>query len=360
MRLYRKAILSFAMFTAFGLLSSVSSYLNDLAQGRQHTLTHQLFDEMTAIYIVWAIFPLMSRVMRSHRLQRASRWAALVMSCIAMAIFSVLDTSALAILRKLLSPAVGLGTYDYGNLLYRYPMELARHAPIYVVLMVSVYFFDRYRESKNRQLKHAELEAHLAEAQLKALRLQLEPHFLFNTLNTISSVMHENVARADEMLVQLSDLLRHTLKHTSAQHVTLAEELALLEKYVAIMKGRMGEALQINYFCDPTSRAAFVPPLILQPLVENAIRHGRTSSSSRLVVNIESSVKDGCMYLSVQDNGPGLAEGSLQSRHGIGLSNTEGRLQRLYGQQHTLVLEGNKGLKVSITMPLQMECPRES
>jgi LytS/YehU family sensor histidine kinase len=258
--------------------------------------------------------------------------------------------------RGLLAPAFGLGTYDYGNMLYRYPMEFAQHLLLFSVAVSTIYFVDSYREARNRQLATADLEARLAEAQLQNLRLQLQPHFLFNALNTISSVMHEDVSRADSMLAQLSDLLRRTLQLSHSQEIPLKDELSLLQLYIAIMEQRFGEELTVGFEVDPDLSEVLVPQLILQPLVENSIRYGRGSHTSKLDIHIRASQDHSDLMLSVRDNGPGISnlEDGLW-RTGIGLSNTEQRLASLYGESQRMFLENTEGLTVTIRVPMKIE-----
>ena len=192
-----------------------------------------------------------------------------------MVAFSIADTTGMSLARRLLAPLLGLGDYDYGIMLYRYPMEFAQHVFLFWFAVGSAYVFDSYRQARDRQLASAEIEARLAEAQLKNLQLQLQPHFLFNALNTISSVMYEDVRRADRMLAQLSDLLRRTLQTGHSQEVPLEEELQLVRSYIAIMEGRFGDDPQVRFSVDPDVMGALVPQLILEPLVENSMRHAR-------------------------------------------------------------------------------------
>src|ERR1700724_929579 len=130
---------------------------------------------------------------------------------------------------------------------WRYPMEFSNFVVMYAIFVGALNLFDYYRELRNRQIAAAELEARLAEAQLQNLQLQLQPHFLFNALNTISSVMYDDVRRADTMLAQLSDLLRRTLQTGHSQEVPLQEELALVKSYIAIMEERFGDDLQVEF-----------------------------------------------------------------------------------------------------------------
>jgi sensor histidine kinase YesM len=341
-------------FTAFGLLNFGYRYLDNLARGVQHTFATRLFEEMTGAYVGLMLFPLVLRLIRSARIRRSNWWSAVPLTLLVMIGFSVADTTGMSIARRLLSPLFGLGQYDYGIMLYRYPMEFAQHVLFFWFAVGAIYVFDSYHEAQNRQLASADLEARLAEAQFENLRLQLQPHFLFNALNTISSVMYEDVRRADTMMAQLCDLLRRTLHTGPSQEVSLEEELALVKSYVAVMEERFGDDFKVEFKVDPDLIHALVPQLILQPLVENAIRHARHPQSPALRLRISATQDKSDLLLQVHDDGPGLPfPGSFLK--GIGLSNTEQRLRRLYGTRQQMLLENAGGLRVTIRLPLHLE-----
>jgi LytS/YehU family sensor histidine kinase len=251
-------------------------------------------------------------------------------------------------------PLVGLGAYDYGIMPIRYLMEYPNDVMWYAVIVTFVYLFDEYRESRDHEVRTAQLEARLAQAQLHALRLQLQPHFLFNTLNTISSVLYDDPRTADEMIARLSELLRATLRTSGRQEVTLEEELWFLDLYVDIMRARFDEKLVVALDVDPAAREALVPQLLLQPLVENAIKHG---AGPRATASIDVRARrdgDG-LVLEVRDHGPGLGADASPAGHGVGLTNTMERLERLYGAGHGLTFReaDGGGLSVGIRIPFR-------
>jgi sensor histidine kinase YesM len=222
-------------------------------------------------------------------------------------------------------------------------------------VMVSVsHAFSYYRQFQERALRAKELEQRLTQARLQALQMQLNPHFLFNTLNAISTLMHRDVKAADRMLARLAELLRYALDSTDAQEVPLRQELAFLERYLEIERTRFGERLTIETQLQPETLDALVPNLVLQPLVENAIKHGveRRTKSGRITLIGE--VKGERLALQVLDNGPGLREGGVE---GIGLSNTRARLQQLYGEEHRFELrDANEGgVVVALEIPLRRD-----
>ena len=346
-------LLTFLGFTTFGILNFEYRYLDNLARGFHHTFAIHLFEEMTGAYVGLLLFPFVIWAIRRARIRHDNWWVTVPFNFLALCVFSVADTTGMSVARRLLAPLFGLGQYDYGIMLYRSPMELAQHVLLFWFAVGAIYAFDSYREARDRQVASADLEARLAEAQLQNLQLQLQPHFLFNALNTISSVMYDDVRRADTMLAQLSDLLRRTLQTGHSQEIPLEEELALVKSYIAIMEERFGDDLTVEFVVDPHVVRALVPQLILQPLVENAMRHARDPLIPKLVLCIAATQENSELLLRVQDNGPGMTvDAGDHMVKGIGLSNTEQRLRSLYGGHQQMLLENADGLRVTIRLPL--------
>lgn len=213
------------------------------------------------------------------------------------------------------------------------------------------------RQAQDRALRASQLETRLAEAQLQALQRQLHPHFLFNTLNAISALMHRDVEAADQMLSRLSDLLRIALDQRGAQEVPLKEELEFLQKYLEIEETRFGDRLTVCYDIDPVTLDAQVPNLLLQPLVENSIRHAVAVRIEPGVIEIRSRREGDFLVVSVRDNGPGLPKEGAVSGRGVGLANTRSRLEHLYGPAHRLTFSepAGGGLIVSVAVPFRAE-----
>ncbi|MGE3404136.1 MAG: sensor histidine kinase [Vicinamibacterales bacterium] len=213
---------------------------------------------------------------------------------------------------------------------------------------------DFHRESQDRALKAAQLETRLAEAQLQALQRQLHPHFLFNTLHAISALMHRDTEAADAMLARLSDLLRLTLDRIGVQEVALRDELEFIDKYLEIERTRFGERLQVSTAIDPATLDAAVPTLMLQPLVENAIRHGIAPKRGGGRVEISARRDGDSLVLGVRDNGVGLpAATRSELSTGVGLSNTRSRLEHLYRDAFSFEFGDapGGGLVVTIVLP---------
>ena len=212
-----------------------------------------------------------------------------------------------------------------------------------------------YRQFKREELKAAQLEARLVETELKTLREQLRPHFLFNTLNTIAVLVREN--KNDEavtLIARLSTLLRTSLDRTRGHEVTVRQEMEFLEGYVEIQRARFSDRLQFGLAIEPAAMEARIPNLLLQPLVENAILHGIAPKAGPGRVDVIARVEAGRLHLEVRDDGPGLTGGTPGAREGIGLSNTRERLAKIYGAhgQFSLSGEPGRGVSVRIVIPL--------
>jgi LytS/YehU family sensor histidine kinase len=217
-----------------------------------------------------------------------------------------------------------------------------------------------HAEAQERELRAAQLEARLVQAQLQALQRQLQPHFLFNSLHTISALVHRDVGAADAMIERLGDLLRMTLSAGEVPEVSLARELEHVRHYVAIEQANMGQRLVVTVDAEPSTLQAGVPALLLQPLVENAVRHGLAPRAEGGRVRITTRRLGGTLAITVLDDGLGIQQGAKAA--GIGLENTRQRLQQLYGDAHSFVVESppDGGVVVSIRMPFTAVAEREA
>ena len=224
---------------------------------------------------------------------------------------------------------------------------------IYGVIVTISHALDYYRRYHERTVHALELEKHLTEARLQALLRQLKPHFLFNTLNGIASLMHSDVNAADKMLVRLSELLRLTMHHRGQPLTPLHEEIAFIEKYLEIERIRFRDRLATEITVAPDVLDAEVPSLIIQPLVENAIRHGIEPQARPGRIVIEAKREAGGVVLIVRDNGGGLPAVE-PARQGIGLANTRERLRELYGERCRFELTNHPagGVEARIVFPV--------
>lgn len=252
----------------------------------------------------------------------------------------------------------GFGIF-LGSLLHRFPWQgsfLKSLVPWMSILMsysvllyvLTLWALLYYREARERESQQGRLATQLAEARLSALRMQLNPHFLFNSLNAITVLVRDQRSEeASEMLELLSDVLREVLQTKKHAETTLREELAFVEKYLTIEQVRFSDRLQVQWSIAATVQDALVPEFVLQPLVENAIRHGINHTTDGGVINIAAAEKDGVLVLSVCDNGRGVRSTALE---GLGLNNTRERLATLYGDDGQLTLTPVDGGGTSATL----------
>jgi LytS/YehU family sensor histidine kinase len=214
-----------------------------------------------------------------------------------------------------------------------------------------------YQAYQQRKLVASELETQLAKAQLQTLRMQLQPHFLFNTINGIMVLIQRDPLRARAMLSRMSDLLRLTLDHDASREVPLKEEIAVLRKYLDIERTRFRDRLSIEIRVGRELQNALVPTFILQPLVENCIKHGVSKVPGPALIAISARRENGSLKLTVKDNGSGIVPGRLENSEGIGLKNTRARLERMFGSDARLVIAkgASKGLEASVILPFRLD-----
>jgi two-component system LytT family sensor kinase len=226
--------------------------------------------------------------------------------------------------------------------------------PVYWAIIGLQHAVEYARQARARAVRSARLEARLIASQLQALQQQLHPHFLFNTLHAISALVHRDPDKADLMIERLSDLLRITLRKVGEQEVELAEELEYLRAYLDIEQVHFGSRLTVEYRIDAAALDALVPTLILQPLVENAIKHGLEPIVRPGTLIIEARADVDVLRIQVRDDGAGLAD-RWRRREGVGLSNARSRLDRLYGDGAGLTIRENRdtGVTVDLFLPLK-------
>jgi signal transduction histidine kinase len=329
-------------------------WLDDLVRDQSGTLPTRLVEEVTGgygafalswfTYLAWRRAPLRG----PHALHRIPGYLTLAIA------LSIANTSFMWWSRTLLFPAFGLGSYDYGRMPLRYVMEAPGSLIGFTLLIALLAVIDGIRDRRERERTQAEMERALVSSQLQSLRLQLQPHFLFNALNTISARLHEDPAAADALLGRLAELLRASLRSGEKQQVPLRDELELLRAYAEIMIARFGDPLRITISVPSELNGVLVPPLLLQPLVENAVAHGGLGKTGRSLVQVVGRNNDGLLILTVTDDGPGVAAGRDPMNAGIGLSTAARRLQLLHGDlaELTAANVANGGFRVHIKLPL--------
>jgi two-component system, LytTR family, sensor kinase len=229
---------------------------------------------------------------------------------------------------------------------------------IALLIIIAVHALFYYRRFRAGELEQASLKTQLAQAQLKALKMQLHPHFLFNTLHSISSLILEDPPKANSMIARLGDFLRLTLEHSNRQLVSLKEETEFVRCYLEIEQVRFGDRLTVNWAVDPAAHSAGVPHLILRPVVENAIQHAIAPRAAPGRIEIGARRLDSRLRIEVKDTGPGMTGpvDSLQG-HGVGLNNVQARLAQLYDGDFSFTMTNNPegGFSVVLELPFQVE-----
>lgn len=231
-------------------------------------------------------------------------------------------------------------------------------ATIYVAIVTALHAFEYYRRLQERATQTRLLRAELSEAQLRALKMQLHPHFLFNTLNTVAMLVRRGrTEEATDMIARLSEFLRHTLDENTPQRLPLVEEIEFTRRYLEIEQVRFGDRLDIRISVDDDARCALVPNLLFQPLVENAVRHGLAPLRRPGRLTIDAWREGPLLRIRVQDDGVGLPEGwTAAAAPGIGLRNIKARLVKLYADRHRFALSSRAGggVTVSLTLPFEL------
>ena len=353
-----RAIGFVALWTLVGLAFASQIYLQSNLLGHSVSWGEAIRDSLEEWYVYGALSLPVVWLARRLPLEGGSRWLTASIHLGAALLFSLAYVLVGALVGMADSRVTGESA-TYGEI---FQPLLARTFPynllIYGVIVAVSHALDYYRKYHERTVQTLELEKRLTEARLQALLHQLEPHFLFNTLNGIASLMHSDVEAADRMLVRLSELLRITMSHTGAPNTTLRDEIAFLERYLDIEKIRFRSRLEVTIAIEDGAFDAQVPSLILQPIVENAVRHGIEPHARPGRIELRGRRQGDRIILTVSDNGGGIPAGGPK-REGIGLANTRARLSEIYGasQKFELVNGPDGGLCVRMEMPFNAPAP---
>ncbi len=348
-----KWLIIFLGFTLIASMNWARFVTSELAENEPAKIQFYFIMETTGAYGVMLLLPVLFWFFNKHPLQRDNLFIRIPLYMLASFVYGASHTMLMFLSRNLIFWLGELGTYDYGRLDYRFLMEYTHQFFSFWAIWGLVLFVKYVQENQRQKLKASQLEEQLTKVRLQALQMQLNPHFLFNTLNMISSTMYEDPKAADKMIASLSDLLRKTLNSANWQEHSLKNELELLNLYIDIMKVRFRDKLFVKTNIEEKTLSALVPGFILQPLVENSIRYSMETLKST-AIEIASHKENGVIKLIVKDNGPGISENSgPMMNHGVGLSNTVERLEKLYGSNHSFNLENMKtgGLQVIIDIP---------
>ena len=359
---WKKWLALFAFDTFIGLLSSTTFLAEKLLEGDHTPYRVFLVNELSGAYGVFVLLPLVFAFIGRFPVKRQNWFWVVPVHLFASAGFGICHTLLMTGSRMVLYPLLGLGSYKMGGPLLRFWMEYQKQLLIYCGIVVLVHFVWIYLEKQEEEkraaaleLKAAQLQSSLVESRLDALRGQLQPHFLFNTLNMISSLMYEDVASADRMISRLSRLLRYSLDQAERQKIPLSQEIDFVEAYLDIMSCRFQNRLVYHLEIDPRAADASVPVFLLQPLVENAIKHGSLGEVKQLRVGVSAWSSEDTLTIEVADNGPGFS-GNLETamERGLGLRNTVERLKNLYGDVMRFGFDSSSpdGLTVRLSLPL--------
>ena len=353
-----KWITIWAVWTLFGLFFTTQLALQSQLWKTPVPFWQILSWQMVSGYIWFALSPLILLLTQKFPFE-AGRWPrSLAVHIIAGALIALFQQAIDAFLLTRLGYPPGREFASFADA-YQYFVFVNFHFSVLiyagVVGIKSAYsYYQKYRE---RELQASQLEARLAQSRLQVLKMQLHPHFLFNTLNAISELIYKDRESADRMLTDLSDLLRLSFENLEVQEIPLKQELEFLEKYLEIEQMRFHDRLSVNMHISPETLDASVPNMILQPLVENAIKHGIAPRSSGGRIDINTSRNNGHLEIEVSDDGLGVPFGDLENLpEGVGLSNTRRRLKHLYGDKHHFDLKklDHGGLGVTLEIPFRV------
>jgi two-component system LytT family sensor kinase len=354
---WMKWALIFLCWTGFALFFTYQIYLGRFLARQPINWLNPLLTCLTWAYVWFAVTPLILFVTERLPFQRRHPFRSVMVHSLVAALIFSLNSVLYVPLHRLV---VGGGAAPKPLL------EVIRHvilSEMHIGLVVYWIIFgitqglDYYLRYRAGEVHAANLETRLVQAQLNALRMQLHPHFLFNTLNSISVLMRKDIDAADRMLLQLSTLLRVTLAGNTAHEIKLRQELEILERYLDIEKIRFQDRLTVQMQIDPAALDALVPQLLFQPLVENAIRHGIAQSETGGVIEIRAERRNGTVHLQVRDNGPGLKPAAGNFNEGVGLSNSRSRLEYLYGSASRFEVRNAEdgGVIVAAALPFHTE-----
>lgn len=356
-RRWFRAVLVMAAWTVFAIFLSSQMYLA-YSRGTAPIRYQRIFIvELVYAYIWASLTPFILWLAHRFRIDRG-RWLRGLLIHLGASLLIGVATRMLHDLMLFFFLAESGRSFSVVKLLLNVYFMTDYGAMIYWLILLVSYALDYQRRYREGEVRATRLKAQLVQAQLDALKMQLHPHFLFNTLHSISALVHKNANAADKMIARLGDFLRQTLENAGTQEVSLQQELEFLKCYLDIERIRFEERLTVQMDIDPQTFDARVPNLILQPIVENAIRHGISPRTSAGRIEIEARRFNGTLQVQVTDNGPGLSSDSNSGtivKGGVGLANTQARLKQLYGDDHRLDLSNTArgGLTVTLEIPFR-------
>jgi len=363
--------LSFAVWGFIGLALGVSMYQLDRSLGKPLNFVEEFTLPVINQLLYGFLTPMVFWAALRYPLQRSNWQRRLLPYFVGEGLFSIVFVGLRAMVYPVWDPRIAAFNYAIWNFhtqtlnvqwfllkrLYLYDAVdnmISAYLPA-VMIAHAVWY---YRNFRDRELRSAHLEVELTKANLQALKSHMQPHFLFNTMHSISSLMMTDVPAADKMMTRLSDLLRMSLENKGVQLTTLNRELEFVNGYLEIEKIRFADRLNVVLDIAPDALDALVPHLLLQPLVENAVKHGISQNAAKGAIRISASHDAVSLHLRIHDNGPGLSVAPVnRAQSGLGLAATRERLQTLYGSEQSFEIENapEGGVAVSVRIPFRTE-----
>ena len=352
----KNILLIIIIWTITGLLYSAQSYYYRLQIGQQvEWLSIMLVD--TPYFLLWAFFtPVAIFAYRRFPFSK-NNWLRFIAIHIFLAAFISFTHSFIYNTFRLFVTASENNGFEFERVYLNAVANFDYGLLVYFVTLLVINIFDYYRRLQLERTENAELQTALIQSHLSALKMKLQPHFLFNTLNSISVLIKDNPQKAGETINLLSDLLRQVLKNSDEQFNELEKEIEFLNHYLAIEQVRFGERLKIKLAIDPLLKKTLVPSLILQPLVENAVRHGIAQKRGLGIIEIKAYKNNQRLHLEVIDNGKGFDSQKPKEEWGLGLKITRERLNSLYKNNFKMNIQPaeNGGTLATLQIPIPLE-----
>jgi signal transduction histidine kinase len=358
----REVVLIFAFWTFLATLSAVNRLLDPRGFGFRPMspagpITLAFIEAWTWAAVTPFILWLSSRssVSKSEDARGLSLWVRIPLLLVigvgvAIIVYTLIDLARFIVIDPPVRRGRGGGASAFAPLRQIGRFRFVNQLLVYLAVLAAGFAREFFRRDQRRQRQAVQLQAQLAEARLDALRMQINPHFLFNTLHAVSALVERDPSGVRRMIARLSELLRHTIESHATDEVTLRDELAFLRRYIEIMEIRFQGRLRVDMNVADDTQDALVPNLILQPIVENALEHGVNRAAGEGRIEIAARRDGARLVLTVCDNGPGL---DAQHASGVGLANTRARLEQLYGGRASLELKDAEGggVQAQITLP---------
>ena len=353
----RSGLTILAFWTFLGCYSSVQAHISSALAGKPITWKKAFSWELTYVYLACLLTPTVLALARRFPLERRHWFRNLLVHLAAMPVFSAIVKITWDLIISPPDSYLHTG-FTFAKMLHSIVEASDFGSILYGLIVLMHYASEYYRRYQRELVRAAALQTQLAQAQVRTLKMQLHPHFLFNTLNSISALIQDDPEGAEAMIARLSDLLRKALDSSGAEEIPLRQEVEFLNLYLEIERIRFEERLQVEFDIDEEAENALVPNMLLQPLVENAIRHGIANRPRDGKIQISARRRGRDLLLKIADNGAGIPPLEIFSlKEGVGLASTRGRLERLYGYGQRLQLEpaAEGGMIARIVLPFATE-----